>query len=92
MKPYVHQEFPKMVYDHSAAKPSEIIKNGKHEEHVPAEHAQKVVNNQEELDAALEEGFSVKPPNFNKQPKADKPKAEKEKSDKPKADKEKAEK
>lgn len=59
---YEHREFPKMVYDHANCEPAQLIKKGIHEIHVDAVLAHKIVNDQAELDAALEAGFSLKPP------------------------------
>lgn len=64
--PYSHKEFPKVVYDHKASKPSRdklVMQHGtEHVQHVPAKLATKNVNNQAELDAALAEGWELKPP------------------------------
>lgn len=65
-KPYVHQEFPKMVYDHEASSPSRIEvrkENGKEiTEHVQPVIAFKIVADEKELAAALKEGFVEEAP------------------------------
>jgi hypothetical protein len=64
-KPYVHQEFPKVVYDHENSAPSRINvreENGKKiTEHVEPVVAFKIVADEDELKAALKEGFSEEP-------------------------------
>lgn len=65
-KPYVHQEFPKMVYDHEASSPSRIEvrkENGKEiTEHIQPVIAYKIVADEKELAAALKEGFVEEAP------------------------------
>lgn len=64
-KPYVFQEFPKMVYDHENSAPSRINvreENGKKiTEHVEPVIAFRIVKDEDELKAALKEGFSEEP-------------------------------
>jgi hypothetical protein len=64
--PYVFQKFPMMVYKHSKAQSSrdELRQNRDQVEivHIPAKLGEKVVNSEEELEAALEAGYSEKPP------------------------------
>jgi hypothetical protein len=95
-EPYVHQEFPKIVYDHDGSEPSSINRreeNGKIIiEHVAPVVAFKVVKDADELKAALKEGFSEEPapqhPEVKeKAAKAPKPKAPKEKAAKGHEDK-----
>jgi hypothetical protein len=66
--PYKHQEFPKMVYDHSKAEPSrEVVKKTREGEemvHIAAKLGQKIVNNEAELAEALASGYVEEPPVF----------------------------
>ena len=65
-----HLDFPKMVYNHAESKPSRIIVkellDGKEETiHVAPKVVSKVVSSPEELDEALAQGWSVKPPKMH---------------------------
>lgn len=65
--PYRHQEFPKIVYDHSKSVPSRDImkKMGTGNEeliHIPAKLAHRIVKDEKELKAALKAGFVEIPP------------------------------
>lgn len=66
---YVHQEFPKMVYDHAKSSPArideKIVNNLKEEIHVPPYFASKIVKDEAELAEALEQGYSEAVPSFD---------------------------
>jgi hypothetical protein len=71
--PYRYQPFPKMIYDLNAShaarderKPRELASGGVVMEtvHIPAKVVTRRVESQEELDAALAEGWSQQAPNF----------------------------
>lgn len=73
VKPYTLQPFPALVYDHKASEPAYDRDTGMTNPvtgvkillHVPANLVSKTVNGQEELDAAIAEGWSPKPPTFS---------------------------
>ncbi len=68
-KPYKHQEFPKIVYDHAKsvkehADTTKDVLGNVQVVAVPHFYATKTVASQEELDAALDAGYSETPPTF----------------------------
>lgn len=61
-----------MLYDHENCEPAKVVKEGKHEVHVQAVFATKVVNNEAEMEAALAEGYVAYPPGGAEKPKKEK--------------------
>ena len=82
---YTHQEFPKLVYDHDASKPSSeklVVKLGVEQvEHIPAKYVTKVVHNKAELEQALAGGWKEDAPDLASQHQAVDAAAEPEESE-----------
>jgi uncharacterized protein YecA (UPF0149 family) len=65
--PYRHQDFPRMVYNHKLSAPSRVdLVKGKdgdvQERHVEPKIVSKIVHDEDELEAALEAGWSKEVP------------------------------
>lgn len=73
--PYRFQKFPQVVYDHAHSYPAydeekTVIRGSMavlEMTHIKAHFAQKVVNSQRELDAAVAAGWSETPPEFREE-------------------------
>lgn len=66
---YIHQEYPKTLYNHAQSKPEttekKIVHGEAHEVHVPAQLKTCIVRSEDERDAKLAEGWELKPPVFD---------------------------
>jgi hypothetical protein len=70
VKPIPHQEFPRVIYNHKRSYGPRINQfrdertGAISETHIPATVISKTVLSQDELDAALEQGWDLKPPKY----------------------------
>lgn len=73
--PYRHQKFPMAVYDHEHSQPAHdelrAVRSGnlvvEEQVHVPAKVVMRLVQNERELEAALDNGWSDKAPEYREE-------------------------